>query len=84
MLPDAVCLCVRADTKKDFEKTFVKGKAKCYSSGAGAPDMCEGPGGSPKDPLITRPSAFDRISGDIPVIAGPKKDEPTKEEPKKA
>jgi hypothetical protein len=34
-------------------KTYEKQKPKCFSSGAGAPDVCEGPGGSPLDPLIS-------------------------------
>merc|ERR1719198_2217863 len=55
-------------TTKDYAKTFASGKAKCFSSGAGAPDACEGPGGSPKDPLISRPSAFDKIDKPIPVV----------------
>jgi hypothetical protein len=39
-------------TTKMYEKTYAAGKPKCFSSGAGAPDICAGPGGSPKDPLI--------------------------------
>ena len=65
-----------------YEKTFAAGKGKCFSSGAGAPEACAGPGGSAKDPLITRPSAFDKISGPIPEITYKKPEEPKKEEKK--
>ena len=64
-----------------YEKTYAAGKAKCFSSGAGAPDICAGPGGSPKDPLISRPSAFDKIDKPIPVVEY-KKPEPTEEKKK--
>ena len=64
-----------------YAKTFAAGKPKCFSSGAGAPDACSGPGGSAKDPLISRPSAWDKIDGPIPEIAV-KKAEPAKEEKK--
>ena len=63
-----------------YEKTYAAGKPKCFSSGAGAPEVCGGPGGSAKDPLISRPSAFDKIDKPIPVITAPKKAE---EAPKK-
>ena len=48
--------------------------------------MCAGPGGSPKDPMISRPGALDRmgINEEYPVIAGPKKEEEPKKEEKKA
>lgn len=64
-------------------KTYAAGKKKCFSSGAGGPDACEGPGGSPKDPLISRPGPFDKIDKPVPVITAPKKEEPKKEEAKK-
>ena len=77
------CRLVCPDTTKEYAKTYAKGKGKCFSSGAGAPEACEGPGGSVKDPLISRPSAFDKIDKPIPDITAPKKEEPKKEEPKK-
>ena len=67
-----------------YKKTYAKGKAKCFSSGAGAPEACEGPGGSFKDPIISRPSAFDKIDKPIPVITPPPKEEPKKKEEKPA
>ena len=60
-----------ADTTKMYEKTYAAGKPKCFASGAAAPDACAGPGGSVKDPLISRPSAFDKITKPIPVVTAP-------------
>ena len=72
----------RADTTKEYLKTYAKGKAKCFSSGAGAPEACEGPGGSAKDPLISRPGPFDKIDKPVPVVTYKKPEPPKKEEPK--
>ena len=73
---------LRADTDKMYAKTFSAGKAKCFSSGAGAPEACSGPGGSVKDPLISRPGPFDKITKPIPVIEVKKDPPPAKEEKK--
>ena len=68
-------------TTKMYAKTYAAGKPKCFASGAAAPDACAGPGGSVKDPLISRPSAFDKITKPIPVVTAPPP--PAKEEKKK-
>ena len=41
-----------ADTTTKYEETYNAGKAKCFTSGASAPEACAGPGGDPKDPKI--------------------------------
>ena len=75
----APAACVLTDTDKKEAKTYAAGKKKCFASGAAGPDACEGPGGSPKDPLISRPGPFDKITSPVPVIEAPKKEEPKKE-----
>mmetsp|Transcript_20768 Transcript_20768/g.35554 ORF Transcript_20768/g.35554 Transcript_20768/m.35554 type:complete len:128 (+) Transcript_20768:52-435(+) len=39
-------------TTTKYEETYTAGKAKCFTSGATAPEACAGPGGDPKDPKI--------------------------------
>jgi hypothetical protein len=66
-------------TTKAYNKTYAKQKPKCFSSGAAGPDACEGPGGSPKDPLIN-PSYRKTITTSVANAAKP---EEKKEEKKK-
>ena len=72
-----------ADTTKMYAKTYAAGKKKCFSSGAGAPEACEGPGGTPKDPLISRPGPFDKITKPVPVVTYKPPEPPKEKEEKK-
>lgn len=71
------------DTKQ-FEKSYGKNPDKGGACPPPGGPYCANPGGSPKDPLISRASAFDKIDGAIPVVMPKKAEpEPKKEEAKK-
>ena len=73
-----------ADTQKEYLKTYKKNPDKGGACPPPGGPSCEEPGGNPKDPIISRPSAFDKITKPIPVIEV-KKDPPpeAKKEEKK-
>lgn len=77
------CSCrPSADTTKMYKKTYGKNPDKGGACPPPGGPFCQNPGGSPNDPLISRPSAFEKISKPIPVVMPPAKEEPKKEEAK--
>ena len=51
-----------------YAKTYKKNPDKGGACPAPGGPSCENPGGSIKDPLISRPSAFDKIDKPIPEV----------------
>ena len=76
--PPVVHSC--ADTTKKYEASYKKNPDKGGACPPPGGPYCENPGGSVKDPLISRPGPFESQTGVKLVEA--KKPEPKKEEKK--